>query len=157
VYLGAGGAPNAGRFPKHKECFFPNVPRDPIAGPVPDDFAFEYELCPVNSKPPGCVMHGLIDAGDWLTRAVGIQGYRVDDVKGLAVEFVHNWLTSKSMAAKFGVREYFDGNPPTLNWWLWESGMMGRCSLFDFSLRSCSKRCATTTPTGIRVSSTTPD
>jgi alpha-amylase len=134
-YPGADGAPGTGRFPKDKLCFVPNVPRDPIAGPVGDDFAFGDELAPVNARPPGYVMHGLIDAGDWLTRTLDVQGYRVDDVKGLAVEFVRTWLTSKAMATRFAVGEYFDGNPQTLNWWVWESGMMGRCNVFDFSLR----------------------
>jgi alpha-amylase len=134
-YLGADGRPAAGRFPKDKGCFVPNVPRDPIAGPVSDDFAFGDELAPVNARPPGYVMNGLIDAGDWLTRSLDVQGYRVDDVKGLAVQFVDRWLTSKAMASRFAVGEYFDGNPQTLNWWCWESGMMGRCNVFDFSLR----------------------
>mgnify|MGYP001156657193 CR=1 FL=1 len=134
-YLGAEGKPNAGRFPKHKECFFPNVPRDPIAGPRSTDFGFGDELCPVNARPPGYVMDGLIDAGDWLTQSLDVQGYRVDDVKGLAVEFVRRWLNSKSMAGKFAVGEYFDGNPGTLNWWCWQSGMMGRSNVFDFALR----------------------
>ena len=134
-YLGADGVKNAGRFPKNKECFFPHVPRDPIAGPVSDDFSFGDELCPINARPPGYVMHGLIDAGDWLTTALDIQGYRVDDVKGMAVEFVHRWLTSRSMQTRFSVGEYFDGNPNTLNWWVWQSGMMGRSNAFDFSLR----------------------
>jgi alpha-amylase len=134
-YAGAGAKPDVGRFPKDKLCFVPNVPRDPIAGPVAFDFPFGDELAPVNAKPPGYVMHGLIDASDWLTRSVDVQGYRVDDVKGLAVEFVRRWLTSKAMATRFAVGEYFDGNPQTLNWWSWQSGMMGRCNLFDFSLR----------------------
>lgn len=134
-YLGAGGRPGIGRFPKHPECFLPNVPRDPIAGPVGDDFPFGDELCPVNARPPGYVMDGLTDAGDWLTRALDVQGYRVDDVKGLAVQFVRHWLTSKAMATRFAVGEYFDGNPQTLNWWVWTSGMAGRCNVFDFSLR----------------------
>jgi alpha-amylase len=134
-YLGANGTPNTGRFSKDKDFFFPNVPRDPIAGPVSTDFGFGDELCPVNAKPPGYVMHGLIDAGDWMTRALDVQGYRIDDVKGLAVEFVRRGLTSKAMVGKFAVGEYFDGNPSTLNWWVWQSGMMGRCNAFDFSLR----------------------
>src|SRR5437899_3016920 len=134
-YLGPGGAPKAGRFPKFKTCFVPNVPRDPIAGPVQFDFGFGDELAPVNARPPGYVMHGLIDAGDWMTHALDVQGYRVDDVKGLSVEFVGRWLRSKAMATRFGVGEYFDGNRSTLNWWVWESGMMGRCNVFDFSLR----------------------
>ena len=134
-YPGADGAANQGRFPKHAECFVPNVPRDPIAGPVGDDFAFGDELAPLNGRPPGYVINGLTDAGDWMTRALDVQGYRVDDVKGLAVDFVRHWLNSKAMAGRFAVGEYFDGNPQTLNWWVWTSGMGGRCQLFDFSLR----------------------
>jgi alpha-amylase len=134
-YQGAGGAPSIGRFPKDKFCFFPNVPRDPIAGPASTDFGFGDELAPINARPPGYVLGGLIDAGDWLTRSLDVQGYRIDDVKGLAVEFVKRWLTSKSMAGKFAVGEYYDGNPQTLNWWVWESGLMGRSSAFDFALR----------------------
>ncbi|HZS23303.1 MAG TPA: hypothetical protein VFA63_20220 [Pseudonocardiaceae bacterium] len=133
-YRAAGGA-TAGRFPKHRECFVPNVPRDPIAGPVVDDFGFGDELAPLNAHPPGYVLHGLIDAGDWMTRALDIQGYRVDDVKGLAVDFVRVWLNSKAMTNRFAVGEYFDGNPNTLNWWVWQSGMNGRCNAFDFALR----------------------
>ena len=134
-YPGADGTPNVGRFPKDRLCFVPNVPRDPIAGPVADDFAFGDELAPINARPPGVVMHGLIDAGDWMTRTLDIQGYRLDDVKGLAVEFARTWLTSKAMSTRFAVGEYFDGNPQTLNWWVWQSGMMGRCNAFDFALR----------------------
>ena len=61
-------------------------------------------------------------------RALDVQGYRIDDVKGLAVAFARHWLTAKSMATRFAVGEYFDGNPQTLNWWVWNSGMDGRCA-----------------------------
>jgi alpha-amylase len=135
-YLGADGKSKIGRFNKTPSCFVgspPRVPRDPIAGPVSDDFSFGDELCPINAQPPGYVMNGLIDAGDWLTRSLGVVGYRIDDVKGMAVEFVHKWLTSKSMSNNFGVAEYYDGNPQTLDWWVWQSGMEGRCAVFDFT------------------------
>jgi hypothetical protein len=46
-YPGANSHGGAGRLPKHKTCFVPNVPRDPIAGPVSDDFAFGDELAPL--------------------------------------------------------------------------------------------------------------
>jgi alpha-amylase len=39
------------------------------------------------------------------------------------------------MQGTFAVGEYFDGNPDTLNWWVWNSGMNGRCCTFDFSIR----------------------
>lgn len=134
-YLGAKGASGAGRFAKHPKCFIPNVPRDPIAGPASDDFPFGDELAPVNAQPPGYVMNGLIDAGDWQTRALDAQGYRLDDTKGLAVAFVSKFLNSKAMRGKFAVGEYFDGNPDTLNWWVWNSGMNGRSCTFDFGIR----------------------
>ena len=51
AYLGADGVSHIGRFPKHPTCFFPNVPRDPIAGPVADDFGFGDELAPINAQP----------------------------------------------------------------------------------------------------------
>jgi alpha-amylase len=135
AYLGADGVSKIGRFPKHPTCFFPNVPRDPIAGPPSDDFGFGDELAPVNGLPKGYVMDGLIEALDWQTRALDAQGYRIDDTKGLAVEFVSRLLNSKSMQGKFAVGEYFDGNPDTLNWWVWNSGMNGRCTTFDFGTR----------------------
>ena len=105
-YLGADGVTRNGRFSKRHGCFVGDpakgfVWRDPLPGPVEDDFPFGDELAPINAVPKDYVRNGLIDAGDWLTRALGIQGYRVDDVKGLAVEFAHQWLTSKSMANKF--------------------------------------------------------
>jgi alpha-amylase len=138
-YLGADGVTRNGRFPKQHGCFVGDpaqgfVSRDPLPGPVDDDFAFGDELAPIHAVPRGYVRNGLIDAGDWLTRSLGIQGYRVDDVKGLAVAFVNQWLTSKSMANKFAAGEYYDGNPSALNWWVWASGMGGRCAAFDFSL-----------------------
>ncbi len=138
-YLGADGVTHDGRFPKNPGCFVGDpsqgfVHRDPLPGPVEDDFAFGDELAPVNAVPKDYVRNGLIDAGDWLTRSLGTQGYRVDDVKGLAVSFVHDWLTNKAMSGKFAAGEYYDGNPSALNWWVWESGMEGRCAAFDFAL-----------------------
>jgi alpha-amylase len=127
-YRGTDGSHGTGRFRKDPLCSVPNVPRDPVAGPVADDFPFGDELCPVNARPPGYVIKGLTDAGDWMTRALDVQGYRIDDVKGLAVAFARHWLTAKSMATRFAVGEYFDDNPQTLNWWVWNSGMDGRCA-----------------------------
>lgn len=134
-YLGADGSSDKGRFPKFATCFVPNVPRDPIAGPVSTDFSFGDELAPVNALPAGYVMNGLIDAGDWQTTAVDAQGYRLDDTKGMAVEFVSRWLNSKAMQGRFAFGEYFDTNLDTLNWWVWNSGMNGRASTFDFGIR----------------------
>jgi alpha-amylase len=136
-YPGASGTPDSGRFPKNPSNFVPQVPRDPnLGGPVADDFPFGRELAPINARPPRYVFDNLIAAGDWLTRALDAQGYRVDDVKGLSTDFLHPFLNSKAMAGKFAVGEFFDGNPVLVNQWIFNlKGMNGRPSAFDFPLK----------------------
>src|SRR6516165_5183057 len=136
-YKGAEGKPAAGRFPKDPLNFLPNVPRDPdLGGPAKFDFPFGRELAPINAKPKGYVFNGLIDAADWLTRALDAQGYRLDDVKGLSTDFLFPFLNAKSMAGKFAFGEFFDGNRTLVNGWVFNRhGMRGRASAFDFPLR----------------------
>jgi hypothetical protein len=136
-YPGADGTPDIGRFPKNPSNFLPQVPRDSNLGGQPaDDFPFGRELAPINAKPPHYVFDNLVDAADWITRSLGIQGYRLDDVKGLSTDFLHPLLTSKSMAGKFAVGEFFDGNPTLVNGWIFNPvGMQGRPSAFDFPLK----------------------
>jgi galactose oxidase len=136
-YPGATGTPNVGRFPKNPSNFVPQVPRDPnLGGPIADDFPFGRELAPINGQPPHYVFDNLIAAGDWLTRALDAQGYRIDDVKGLSTDFLHPFLTRKAMAGKFAVGEFFDGNPTLVNQWIFNPrGMAGRSNAFDFPLK----------------------
>ena len=136
-YLGANGTPAVGRFPKDPDNFLPQVPRDPHLGGSPaDDFPFARELAPINGKPARYVSENLIAACDWLTRTVGAQGYRLDDVKGLSTDFLLPFLDSKSMAGKFAVGEFFDGNAQLVNQWIFNpQGMQGRPSAFDFPLK----------------------
>jgi alpha-amylase len=133
-YPGAGGMPQIGRFPKDPGCFRgapPRRPEDPV--PVPaDDFAFGDELVYVNCQPPGYTIRGMIDFGDWLTRSLDCQGFRVDDVKGMATQFVKEWMNAKAMTGKFCVSEYFDGNPQNLFGWR-HGAIAGRSAVFDFA------------------------
>jgi alpha-amylase len=135
-YLGADGKTLNGRFPKHPSCFVgapPRVTVDPVADPQ-GNFGFGDMVSYLNSTPQHYMLNGAIDAADWLTRTLDVQGYRIDDVKGMAVQAVRQLLDAKSMASRFGVGEYFDGNPASLHWWVWNSGMAGRCNVFDFTL-----------------------
>jgi hypothetical protein len=136
-YLGADGTADIGRFPKNPPNFVPQVPRDPaLGGPVADDFPFGRELAAINAKPAHYVFDNLIAAADWLTRALDIQGYRIDDVKGLSTQFLLPFLNSKSMNGKFAVGEYFDGNRVLVNGWIFNpTGMRGRPNAFDFPLK----------------------
>jgi alpha-amylase len=71
-----------------------------------------------------------------LTRALDVQGYRIDDVKGLSTEFLFPFLNSDSMNGKFAVGEFFDGNRVLVNGWIFNpTGMKGRPSAFDFPLK----------------------
>jgi alpha-amylase len=133
-YRGADGVPQIGRFPKDPGCFRGNPPRrpqDPVPVP-PDDFAFGDEFVYVHCEPPGYTTNGMVDFGDWLTRSLDCDGYRVDDVKGTAVAFVKHWMSTKAMAGKFCVSEYFDGNPQNLLGWA-QGAMSGRSAVFDFT------------------------
>jgi alpha-amylase len=136
-YRGGDGTPGVGRFPKDPLNFLPHVRRDPnLGGPPRDDYPFGRELAPINGRPRGYVMHGLIDAADWLTRALDAQGYRLDDVKGLSTDFLRPFLGAKAMAGKFAVGEYFDGNRDAVAWWMYNpGGMQGRAAAFDFPLK----------------------
>jgi len=136
-YLGAAGTLDAGRFPKNPSNFVPQVPRDPnLGGPPADDSPFGRELAPINAQPPHYVFDNLIAAADWVTRALDVQGYRIDDVKGLSTDFLRPFLDSKSMAGKFAVGEFFDGNRVLVNGWIFNpTGMQGRASAFDFPLK----------------------
>jgi galactose oxidase len=136
-YPGADGTLNKGRFPKDPSNFVPNVPRDPnLGGPVADDAAFGRELAPINGLPPHYVSDNLTAACDWLTRALGVQGYRIDDVKGLSTDFLRPLLESDSMAGKFAVGEFFEGDVNLVNQWVFNpQGMQGRSSAFDFPLK----------------------
>ena len=135
-YVGADGKTANGRFPKHPSCFVgapPRVPVDPVADSQ-GNFAFGDMVSYVNSTPKGYMLNGAIDATDWLTRTLDLQGYRIDDVKGMNVGAVRQVLDSESMNGRFAVGEYFDGNPSALHWWVRNSGMGGRCNVFDFTL-----------------------
>jgi len=135
-YVGADGKTLNGRFSKHPSCFVgapPRVAVDPVADPQ-GNFGFGDMASYMNSTPQNYMLNGAIDAADWLTRTLDVQGYRIDDVKGMAVQAVRQVLDAKSMTNRFAVGEYFDGNSASLHWWVWNSGMAGRCNVFDFTL-----------------------
>jgi alpha-amylase len=137
-YKDAFGNPEGGRFEKNPLDFHPNVPEDPgvFGAPKLKEMSFGLDLAPINGKPSGHIFNGLIDSADWLTRALDVQGYRVDDVKGISTDFLLPFLNSKSMAGKFAVGEFFDGNVDLLQFWVLDpQGMRGRASAFDFPTR----------------------
>ena len=83
------------------------------------------------------VAKGLKDAGDWLTKALGVQGYRLDYVKGISFTFLRDYLNFGAMNGKFAVGEFI-GNRDQLNNWT-RNSMQGRASALDFPLRDLLK------------------
>ena len=130
-YKDAFGKAGGGRFPKSPVDFHPFVPEDP--GVFSDQFSFGRDLAPINGgKPKGECGVQLIDAADWLTRALDVQGYRLDNMKGVSTVFVTELLHAKSMAGKFAVGEFADGNIQNLE--NWANAVQHLSSSFDFPL-----------------------
>lgn len=78
------------------------------------------------------VATALEEWGDWLTRTVGFDGYRLDDVKGIDPGYVKEWLSSGAMNGKFCVSEYWDGNTGAVEQWVKDNDR--KTSAFDFPL-----------------------
>jgi len=141
-YVNAYGQWPGGRFEKNPGDFHPNVPQDPNVPASWDagDAAYENgwpfgpDLAPVNSATPDRYLwNGLNDAGDWLTKALDADGYRLDYVKGISTDWLNDFLNTKAMAGKFAVGEYYDGDLGKVRRWIGATG--GRASAFDFPLR----------------------
>lgn len=150
-YVDAYGHYPGGRFEKNPGDFhfnpspLVNVPQDPNvpASWNSSDAAFEAggsfgpDLAPVNSTTPSRYLwNGLNNSGDWLTKALDADGYRLDYVKGISTDWLSSFLSTGAMTGKFAVGEYFDGDLGKVQRWVSGSGGMGgRCSAFDFPLR----------------------
>jgi len=128
-YKNAYGTPNSGRFQKGYYDFHPGYKQQDSCVPN-DDSSFGRDLAHDNPY----VANGLKEAGDWLVKALDVQGFRLDYVKGISYCFLKDYLNYGAMNGKFAVGEYWDGNRDTLNWWV-NSAMAGRASAFDFALR----------------------
>jgi alpha-amylase len=150
-YVDAYGAYPGGRFEKNPGDFHFNpspmvsVPQDSNvpAGWDAGDAGFESsgafgpDLAPVNSTTANHYLwNGLTDAGDWLTKALDADGYRLDYVKGVSTDWLSSFLNTGAMSGKFAFGEYFDGNLGKVQRWVnGAGGMNNRCSAFDFPLR----------------------
>jgi len=127
-YVDAFGHPTGGRFQKGPGDFHPHVPPDP--GVFDDRFQFGRDLAPMRVP---AVFKSLLDAGDWLARALDVQGFRLDDAKGISTQFLAPLLNHGALAGKFAVGEFFDGDVGLVQRWM--DAMQHRSAAFDFKLR----------------------
>lgn len=135
-YVNAYGTAGQGRFGKSYYQFHPNVAQDPNVpqGSSENFSAFGRDLAPINAVPSGSISNGLNSAGDWLTKALDLQGYRLDDVMGISTNWLNPFLNYGTMNGKFAVGEYYDTNLSNVQYWV-STMMGGRASAFDYPLR----------------------
>jgi alpha-amylase len=96
---------------------------------------FGPDLAPINGQPPNYVLNGLINAVGWVSRVLDVQGYRLDHVQGISVDFLRQLLNANGMQGAFAVGEYWDGVVAHVNDWISSpQWMQGRASAFDFPL-----------------------
>jgi alpha-amylase len=143
-YVDADGRPDGGRFAKDPgdfHCFCPPPPSPSVPRCVPVDdpdvpspeSCFGDDLAPINGNPFHHCFDGLLASADWMTRALDIQGYRLDNVKGISTQFIPPLLNFGALKGKFAVGEFLDGNLSSVRNWI--SNTAGRSSAFDFPLR----------------------
>ena len=120
--------------------FHPEIPQDPN---VPDGIGelqigsnvyFGPDLAPINGKPPGYVLNGLIDNVDWLTRALDVQGYRLDHVQGISTTFLLELLAAAPCEEIRGWRILERQRLQVNAWAATAHWMQGRSSVLDFPL-----------------------
>jgi alpha-amylase len=133
-YVDAYGNTTGGRFQKVASYFHPNVAEDPDVWDGSGEVSFGRDLAPINATPSGAVSGGLNNAGDWLTKALDLNGYRFDYVKGISSDWLKQFLGFGAMSGKFAVGEFFDYTESNVQYWE-QTMMSGMSNAFDFPLR----------------------
>jgi alpha-amylase len=139
-YKDATGSTTGGRFGKSSGDFHPNVPQDP--GVFSDAFAFGRDLAPINGVPHDHCASGLLNAADWLTRSLDIQGFRIDDAKGVSTVFLDRLLSHGALSQKFAFGEFADGNLSLIR--TWQDNVQHRAAAIDFPLHFMLKQMCNT-------------
>jgi len=156
-YKNAFGADSGGRFPKYTKDFHnppagmpgspggtqdPDVPattfpdgsstghREGFFGP---DFAHVTGQQDVNGIPGVYNANQLYLWGDWLIRATGIQGYRLDDVGGISWDFLKKFVNYGAMKGKFTFAELAGSDYGCAQLKAWLQSSMGQTGS-DFTM-----------------------
>lgn len=114
---GADGKVDPSLFPKPASCFSPPQSRDvPFAGDDgPDD-----GIIASYQHTNGYMLNGKIQAGKWQQDVLGIDGFRLDEAKGLPASVATAWTNARP---GLNYAEVYDGDPATLNRFVEQTGM----------------------------------
>jgi len=114
---GSDGKIDHNLFPKPAKCFSPPKPRDtPFAGDDgPDD-----GMLAAYQHSSGYMLNGKIQAGKWQEHVLGIDGFRLDEAKGLPASVSSAWASARP---GLNYAEVYDGDPATLGRFVAQTGM----------------------------------
>lgn len=137
------------RFQKDSRCFVDTpikahqdgIKRDNVLSPL-GDFAgmFGRQLSHQNGfygdglglNQRGYVLRNFMDWLVWITDAFGATGLRIDNMKSMSAAVLYYYMTHFKREM-WAVAEFYDGNPDTLGWAVFNSGLLGKVSVFDFN------------------------
>ncbi len=134
-YVDADGIVGGGRYQKSSLDFTPAVANDPDVFDNPE-ISFGPNVAIFNGGGLGNLGYNNLQmkaAGDWLVKALDVQGFRFDYVKGVSPSYVSSYLSHGSMANKFAVAEFWDGDINKIQSWIGQA--QNKSSAFDFPLR----------------------
>lgn len=125
---GADGKPYSGRFSRSWRDFHPNEAEPDRNGPYHqkefgEDYAFRGGTDYVRTQ--------MIAWSRWFVAQSGVDGYRLDDVKGIEPDFIADFAT-KGPTGLWMVGEFLDGDPAKLGGYLREAH--DTIHLFDYPL-----------------------
>ena len=104
-------------YPKPAKCFSPPSPREePFA---PNDGADDGILAAYQHS-DGYMLNGKIQAGKWQEGVLGIDGFRLDEAKGLPPSVTAAWARARP---GLNYAEVYDGDPATLSRFVVEAGL----------------------------------
>jgi alpha-amylase len=114
---GPDGRPDHNLFPKPKECFSPPQPRDI---PFAENDGADDGILAAYQHSKGYMLQGKIQAGKWQEQVLGIDGFRLDEAKGLPPSATSAWCKARP-GLNYG--EVYDGDPNTLAYFVEQTGM----------------------------------
>jgi alpha-amylase len=114
---GANGEIDRTLFPKLSGCFAPPATPDV---PFAENNGANDGILPSYQHTNGYMLKGKIQAGQWQEEVLGIDGFRLDEAKGLPIEVINAWN-----AARPGLNyaEVYDGDPATLRSFVQQTGL----------------------------------
>ena len=114
---GADGKIDRALFPKTTDCFSPPKPEDT---PFAENNGANDGILAAYQHTDGYMLNGKIQAGKWQEHVLGIDGFRLDEAKGLPASVTAAWNNARP---GLNYAEVYDGDPQTLGRFVAETGM----------------------------------